>query len=155
GNQLMDLQYKKLKMNARDTLNFVAQKLTNFPKAVGLTDMEQKGDFPHHCNIPENWDKVIAFPELTSYYFEGLKSKDKAKFLNWHEEEKKRCNNQFNFREEIVKYCSNDVTVLRKCALKFRNDFISLTNMDPFESVTIASACQKFFRTHLLKTEEI
>ena len=58
-------------------------------------------------------------------------------------------------REEIVKYCSMDVTVLRLCALNFRSDFINLCKIDPFRSVTIAAACQKYYRTFLLQKDEI
>lgn len=46
--QLLYLQYRKADMNARSTLNFVQQKLVNFPKSVGLSDVNvKKGDFPH------------------------------------------------------------------------------------------------------------
>lgn len=48
-----------------------------------------------------------------------------------------------------------DVTVLRLCALKFRKDFIELTEIDPFESVTIASACQRYYRTFHLEKKKI
>ena len=48
-----------------------------------------------------------------------------------------------------------DVTVLRSCALKFRSDFITLCKIDPFRSVTIAAACQKYYRTFLLQKDEI
>ena len=48
-----------------------------------------------------------------------------------------------------------DVTVLRLCALKFRQDFIDLTQVDPFDSVTIASACQKYYRTYQMEKEQI
>ena len=117
GNQLLDLQYKSLHINARDTLNFVAQKLAHFPKAVGLVGVEQKGDFPHHYNSPDNWDKIVDFPEITDYFYDSLKTKDKQKLVEWYEEEKLRCSGKYNFRNQITKYCSNDVTVLRKCAL--------------------------------------
>ena len=48
-----------------------------------------------------------------------------------------------------------DVTVLRLCALKFRQDFIDLTEIDPFEAVTIASACQHYYRTYQLEKYKI
>ena len=41
------------------------------------------------------------------------------------------------------------------CALKFRQLFIELCGIDPFGSVTIASACQKYFRTFLLEENTI
>ena len=54
-----------------------------------------------------------------------------------------------------MSYCANELTVLRLCALKFRQDFIDLCNIDPFHSVTIASACQKYYRTYLMEENTI
>jgi hypothetical protein len=156
GNQLLDIQYPALDMNARDTLNFVATSLSSFPKAVGLNDLEvQKGDFPHRSNRPENWDKVIPFPDVDQYFVEKLIKTKRDEFTRWHTEEKERCGGMFDFRAQMVKYCSNDVTVLRKCTLKFREDFITLTGTDPFESVTIASACHKYYRFAMMKPQTL
>ena len=80
---------------------------------------------------------------------------EKNKFMEWHGEESFRCGGRFHFREQIVRYCSLDVTVLRLCALKFRQDFIDIYKIDPFKSVTIASACQRFYKTFLLKKQEV
>ena len=74
---------------------------------------------------------------------------------HWWEGEFQRCGGLFNFREMLMSYCANDVTVLRLCALKFRQLFIELCGIDPFGSVTIASACQKYFRTFLLEENTI
>ena len=58
---------KKLNINARDTLNFCALKLADFPKAVGLNHLISKGEFPHLLNKPENWDKILDFPAPEMY----------------------------------------------------------------------------------------
>ena len=156
GNQLLDIQYPALGINARDTLNFVASSLSNFPKTVGLNDLTvQKGDFPHRTNKPENWDKIIPFPEVDQYFIEKLVKTKRDEFIRWHAEEKERCGGIFDFRTQMANYCSNDVTVLRKCVLKFRSDFITLTGTDPFESVTIASACHKYYRHAMLKPQTL
>ncbi|XP_055353765.1 uncharacterized protein LOC129599526 [Paramacrobiotus metropolitanus] len=154
GSQLLDLRYPALEIKARDTLNFVMTKLSNFPKAVGLTECESKGDFPHRFNKPENWDKVLPFPDVDEYMVDGLKRADRRKFEQWHAEEKQK-KGVFNFRAEMSDYCSRDVTILRKCALQFRENFINMTNVDPFQNVTIASACQTYYKTKLLKAKEI
>jgi len=155
GSQLLDLKYAKLNMKARDTLNFCALKLSNFPKAVGLSDLACKGEFPHLVNKPENFDKIIPFPAPEIYGIDGRPADEKAKFMTWWNEESVKNGGMFDVRKQLMDYCSNDVTVLRLCALKFRKDFIDLCKIDPFQSVTIASACQKFYRTYLLKEEEI
>ena len=117
------LQYKRLKINARDKLNFCALKLANFPKAVGLNHLVSKGEFLYLANRPKNWDKIIDFSKPSDYLIESRTKEEKEKFLKWYKVERKVCGGKFNFRDQIVKYCSMDVTVLRLCALKFRSDF--------------------------------
>ncbi|XP_055344050.1 uncharacterized protein LOC129592111 [Paramacrobiotus metropolitanus] len=156
GTQLLDIRYRSLEICCRDTLNFVATKLSKFPKAVGLEDVQvKKGEFPHRFNKPENWDKVLPFPDLTLYSSEGLMKADREKLAKWHAEESLKKDHLFDFREEISSYCANDVTVLRRCALKFRQNFMDQTAIDPFTSMTIASACQTYYRTHVLEESEI
>ena len=71
GTQILEIDYPRLQMKSRDTLNFCALKLSDFPKSVGLGDIAAKGTFPHHINKPENWDKVIPFPEPKDYGIDG------------------------------------------------------------------------------------
>lgn len=52
-------------------------------------------------------------------------------------------------------YCSSDVTLLRKCALKFWDDFTNLSGLDLLKRVIIAAACQKYFNTFLIKRDKI
>ena len=58
---------------------------------------------------------------------------EKKKFMGWHGEENICCAVRFDFRAQIVRYCSLDVTVLRLCALKFRQDFIDICKIDTFQ----------------------
>ena len=67
GSQLISLTYARLDMTFRDTLNFVPCTLEQFPKLVGIVD-ESKGEFPHRANVPENWDKIIPFPEQDKFF---------------------------------------------------------------------------------------
>ena len=89
------------------------------------------------------------------YMLDSRTMGEKETSMGWHGEESVRCGGRFDFRAQIVRYCSLDVTVLRLCALKFRQDFIDICKIDPFKSVTIASACQKFYKTFLLKKQEV
>ena len=91
GTQILDLQYKKLKINARDTLNFCSLKLANFPKAVGLNRLVSKGEFSHLLNRPENWHKVVEFPKQCDYMIESLNSEEVEKCLKWWMSERKAC----------------------------------------------------------------
>ena len=71
-------------MKTRDTLNFCALRLADFPKAVGLEEGVIKGDFPHLANVKENWDKVIPFPGPELYGIESMKKKQRGEFLLRH-----------------------------------------------------------------------
>lgn len=138
-------------MKARHTLNFVTVALFRFPKSIGLFGAEQKRNFPDHANLPENRGKIILFSDPDKCTFDSKSAKDEQKLLEWYNTEKPAC----NFWKQMTLNCSNDVMVLRKSAFKFRGDFIALTDIDFFQSVTMATACHKVFRTFMLKKEEI
>ncbi|KYN20104.1 hypothetical protein ALC57_07532 [Trachymyrmex cornetzi] len=62
----------------------------------------------------------------------------------------------FDFQREIVKYCHNDVDVLRRACLAFRKIFLERGSVCPFvKCTTIASTCMKVFRRNFLRGEEI
>ena len=71
GIKLLEIEYGRMRMKSRDTLNFCALKLDQFPKSVGLGDIAAKGSFPHCVNTPENWDQIIAFPGPEDYDIRG------------------------------------------------------------------------------------
>ena len=98
GTKRLDLQYKRLKINARDTLNFCALKLADFPKAVGLNHLVSKGEFPHLADRPENWEKITDFPKPSDYMIECRTNEEKKKFLKWYKDERKACGGKFNFQ---------------------------------------------------------
>ena len=61
----------------------------------------------------------------------------------------------FNFKEDIATYCRSDVDILRRCCLEFRELFHNVTDIDPFRTITIASACHKVYRTNYLPKDTI
>ena len=63
GSQILDFQYKALQMNARDTLNLCALRLADFPAAVGLDHLTQKGLSPPRKRTRElGQDHSISCP---------------------------------------------------------------------------------------------
>lgn len=134
---------------------FCSAKLANFPKAIEIKHViVKKGDFPHYTNVPQNWNMVIPFSDANHDIIEGKTLKEKQIFLGWHAAENLSCGGVSDFRQQMVVYCSNDVTVLRQWDLKVRDYLLNLTEIDPFESVTIAAACQKYCKTFFMKTKE-
>ena len=61
----------------------------------------------------------------------------------------------FNFKQEMYKYCKNDVDILRRGCMKFRELFIQIANIDPFQYITIASVCQAIYRNEFLPEDTI
>ena len=80
-----------------------------------------------------------------------MNPKDRETFLVWHTT-KKESNYVFNFQEEIVTYCRSDVNILWLCCLEFLKLFHNVTDIDPFTTLTLTSACHLVCRTdYLLK----
>jgi len=71
----------------------------------------------------------------------------------WHEE---MLRSNFDFKQEIIKYCRNDVDILRRACMAFRKIFLERGDVCQFvECMTIASTCMKVFRKNFLRKEEI
>ncbi|XP_035205323.1 uncharacterized protein LOC118180326 [Stegodyphus dumicola] len=61
----------------------------------------------------------------------------------------------FNFQDEMLAYCRSDVDILRRCCLEFRAQFLDVANVDPFQYVTIASACMATYRSGHIQSDTI
>ena len=61
----------------------------------------------------------------------------------------------FNFREELTKYCKQDVTVLRLACLRYREEKIADDGMDPLRYSTIAQAAQAVFAANYLEKDTL
>lgn len=152
GTKIQVIKYANVSIV--DSLNFLSSKLSDLPSMFDLR-CDSKGYFPHFFNRRENWNYVGALPPPEDYGFETMKEKERRTFMEWYEEEM-LTNNRFNFREELLKYCKQDVTILRLACLKFRSIFLEQNEIDPFlESITIASACMLTFRKKFLKPNTI
>ncbi|XP_035213262.1 uncharacterized protein LOC118187165 [Stegodyphus dumicola] len=73
-------------------------------------------------------------------------------FLSWHEAHK---GDVFNFQDEMLAYCRSDVDILRRCCLEFRTQFLDVAGVDPFQYVTIASACMATYRSGHIQPDTI
>ena len=64
----------------------------------------------------------------------------------------KRARAPLTFRNSLL-YCKNDVDILSRGCLKFRDQFFNETRVDPLTCITIASACMKVFVTNFLQSK--
>ncbi|KAG8173194.1 hypothetical protein JTE90_019309 [Oedothorax gibbosus] len=49
----------------------------------------------------------------------------------------------------------SDVDILRRCCINFRQEFLDVTGVDPFQYITIPCACMAVFRTNHLLPDSI
>ncbi|PFX30059.1 hypothetical protein AWC38_SpisGene5144 [Stylophora pistillata] len=92
----------------------------------------------------ESYDGQI--PDESFYDPDGMSSKTKEEFLEWHRAQVET-NGRFFLKEELITYCQSDVKLLKEGCMKFVNEFRSIAGFDPFEKcITIASACNRYWR---------
>ena len=161
GSKIMSMTVKKgLDIKIIDSLNFLPMKLAALPKCFGIEGIK-KGYFPHYFNTEENQNYKGMYPEPSYYGADFMGGKERSQFYDWYES--LTYTDVFDFRKEIVEYCEDDVSILRKACVKFRDIIISLTGefdtnsetgeeiyvhyVDPFDCTTIAGVCMKIFRT--------
>ena len=124
GNKILSMEI--LNYHFIDSLCFLPLPLKSLPKTFGIPDL-CKGEFPHSYNKPENWDKILNhLPDIKFYCPNDKTEKDKNLFLQWYDENK---NSEFNFREEIKKYCVTDVEILMKAVMIFRDNWKELSKL--------------------------
>lgn len=153
GTKIISMRLEKIVF--LDSLNYFHMPLSALPKAFGFTSSIAKGIFPHLFNKPENRNYVGELPAVEYYSPERMRKQDREHFFTWYDDLK---NNgyEFDFAKEIVKYCTDDVTILRRACMIFRDMFMTSGRVCPFdESTTIASACFRIYRKNFLKDNTI
>ena len=100
-----------------DSLNYLHMLLSALPKAYGLTEIE-KGSFPHLFSIPENQNYIGELPPLSSYSPDTMSVIERKKFLEWYNDQKIH-GYIFDFQKEILKYCKQDVNILKTSMFSF------------------------------------
>ncbi|XP_020298587.1 uncharacterized protein LOC109862847, partial [Pseudomyrmex gracilis] len=138
-----------------DSINYMPMRLSALPQTFGLRGRVEKGYFPHLFNTLANQSYVGPLPAVECYSPDSMSSKERERFLSWHAEQMRK-DAVFDFQREIVRYCRNDVDILRRASIAFRKIFLERGNVCPFEEcTTIASTCMRFFRKNFLREEEI
>ena len=153
GRKILKIEIGNVKI--LDSLNFFLQPLEKLPKALGLDDTMMKGLFPFLFNKEENYSYSGAIPDKFYFGYDYMTEEKQKKFNEWHKsfiESKK----EWNFKNELIKYCQNDVDILLKCIIKFRIEFKKITNIDPItRSITLASVGLEVFRFNYLLENQL
>ena len=144
GCKLLQVQHDRIRFI--DSMSFFQMPLSAFPNTFGLTEL-CKGYFPHQFNLPddEHQNYVGPIPALDYYMPETKSPEGKQALETWHQEQRAK-NVVFDFQKELVEYCKSDVRLLKEGCLTFKRLFEDLTGFNPFDHITIASACNRDLR---------
>jgi hypothetical protein len=153
GTKLTLLEIEALRLKVIDSLNFMQAPLKDLPKMFGIKELK-KGWFPHYFNKNCNQNYVGPYPTKNLYGFAQMKAKEREEFIKWHDLKLKN-QEVFDFKKEMQAYCESDVDILRRCCLKFREEYLSIANIDPFRYMTIASVCMAIYRDKCMPEKSI
>ncbi|XP_031637034.1 uncharacterized protein LOC116349638 [Contarinia nasturtii] len=64
-------------------------------------------------------------------------------------------NTIFNNKDELLKYCIEDVNILKKACLKFRNLLHTITGVEPFYQTTLPGTTMQIFTSLFMKNQQI
>ena len=142
GCKLLEVKHDRIRFI--DSLSFFQMPLSAFPKTFGLTELK-RGYFPHKFNIRDHQTYVGIVPALDYYMPETMSPEGKQALEKWHQEQREK-EVVFDFQKELVEYCESDVRLLKQGCLTFKRLFEAQAGFNPFDHITIASACNMDLR---------
>ena len=152
GNKIIKLEVANVRYI--DSLLFFLQPLSALPKCFGLPHAK-KGFFPHLKNTRENQELICLLRDIKDYEFDKDSMKDDTakEFTTWYLENQDK---DYNLKEEMKKYCENDVKILMQSLMKFRELFKKETKIDPLKRCyTLASVALEYFKANHLEENKI
>jgi len=151
ANAILFMKTSRYKIRVIDSYRFLPFALRMFSKTFRIST--EKGHFPYRFYTEKNRGYKGKIPDKEYFEFHKLKTeKEKESALQWYNQYE---NKEYDIEEECLKYCKEDVHLLKQGCEMFRWSWIETTNMDPFQSITIASASMTVFRTKYLKENTI
>ena len=148
------LSFKSGPLKFIDSLSFLPMPLAAFSNTFNLTELK-KGFFPHLFNLPHHQNYVGRIPDLEFYDPDGMLPHKKEELLRWHSHQV-QANVPFDFKHEMIEYCKSDVALLKAGCINFQQEFESHAGFNPMQTcITIASACNKYWRMHHLEPNTI
>ena len=141
GSRITYMNFNRFSIRFIDSLHFFSQPLKCLPKTYNIDTL--KGYFLHHFNRPENQNYIGPIPHERDFGVNNMMPEDYDDFKKWYDEQKGLTD--WNFKEEMIRYCRADVELLSKTVLKFRKMFKDNLDTDPFRYATLASLCMNIY----------
>ncbi|KAI4891164.1 hypothetical protein NFI96_009541 [Prochilodus magdalenae] len=151
GCRLISMYDEAYKQRYIDSYSFIPMRLAKTASALNLTCSE-KGHFPHKFNLKQNENYAGPYPAKSFYGYDTMNDKDRKQFDEWYNTVS---GGVFDFKRELYVYGRNDVVLLREACIKYRDEFIRCTKLDPFNYTTLASCCMAVYKTHFLPKDTL
>jgi hypothetical protein len=132
----------------KDSLNFFSRALSQLPTMFGLRD--SKGYFPHRLNIMSNMGRIL-YPQAADYEPDRKSSAERQTFFSWWAN---NAGKPLDVSSELVRYCRQDVKVLREACCAYRKAIQQSTDIDPFlkPSTQARLSLDIYLRRHMPKS---
>ena len=157
GTSIIQMSVKQLALKVVDSYLFVPCALGQFPKVFGLNSGE-KGFFPHGLNttypLPEHTDDSPNFckaelPPLKFFVDKYTKPKVYKETEAWWLAENQRLQETgelYDMRQTELRYCSQDVRILREGMECFIEQCMQKFGVHPFKKTTLPSYLNAVYR---------
>lgn len=140
----INFKFKDYNITFKDSLQLLLASLRNLAKVFGVEN--QKSIFPYNFVNENNLDYIGNVPEFK--YFNNISEKEYNIYCE-------QFNNNWNLKEEVIKYCVIDCISLYQIITKFNTMIFNLFKINIHKYPTLASLAFAIFRTHFLKNNEI
>ena len=156
GLKILSFQYRTLTF--KDSSLFIPGTLDSFSKTFNLAAC--KGFFPHDFNRRKNFNYIGAYPCEEIYKSEFFSEEKKEAFHAWY-----KCNKhlEFDFQNELKKYCWADVELLSAGCLEFSRLNLEGSKLNAFDpgldpiinNITCSSFCNTLYRRNFMPEDSI
>lgn len=152
GSKIMELKIGK--MVIRDSICHVPGSLAALAKNFCNSSEMRKGDFPHlfHTLTRFNENYIGPIPPLEMFTPKIKNREEFEEFKSWHAQ-RASDPTPWNFREELVAYCENDVFLLTKIMQGFESALFPVLGASPFVKRTAPGAGHTAFLTQMFRRE--
>ena len=135
-----------------DSLYFFQMLLSAFPKTFAIKELK-KGYFLHLFDTPVNQEYEGPIPDKHYYMPETMSVSGRKDFETWHDQQVAD-QVHFDFSKERIEYCKS-VKLLKAGYFNFKRLFEKESKSNPFDRITIASACNRNLRQNRMTPNTI
>lgn len=154
GNRILTFSAGPNNVSLRDSFLFLPRRLADLPKILGFKADMAKSFFPYTFSRIETLFYVGPIPEPQFYDVHNLNEARLIEFEEFYESKK---NLTFDFRQESILYCRQDVRILTRAIIEFRKLTLKLFNTDPWTipCVTLANFCSYVYRQNYMPLKSV